>query len=66
MHERLGVPPHVCEALLGHYQGGIAGVYNRAAYVNEKRQALDRWGEYIAALVEGREAKVVAFAGRAQ
>jgi integrase len=60
LHERLGVPPHVCEALLGHYQGGIAGVYNRATYVNEKRQALDRWGEYIAALVEGRESRVVA------
>jgi integrase len=66
LHERLGVPPHICESLLGHYQGGIASVYNRAIYANEKRQALDRWADQLMAIVEGREAKVVAFAGRAQ
>ena len=60
LHERLGVPPHICESLLGHYQGGIAAVYNRAAYVNEKRQALDRWAEHLLSIVEGRTAKVLA------
>lgn len=66
LHEQLGVPPHICESLLGHYQGGIAAIYNRAAYLNEKRQALDRWAEHLLALVEGRENKVVAFAGKAR
>ena len=66
LHERLGVPPHICESLLGHYQGGIASVYNRAIYATEKRQALARWADHLLAIVEGRESKVVAFAGRAK
>ena len=40
----LGVLPHVVEAVLNHISGhkaGVAGVYNRASYAAEKRQALD-------------------------
>jgi integrase len=58
----LGVLPHVVEAVLNHISGhkaGVAGVYNRASYVAEKRQALDLWAEHVLALVEGREANVV-------
>ena len=39
-------PPHVVEAIVNHVSGfrsGVAGVYNRAAYVLEKRTALDAW-----------------------
>ena len=39
-----GVQPHIIEAVLNHvsgHKGGIAGVYNRAAYEPEKREALD-------------------------
>jgi integrase len=63
MHDRLGVQPHVVEACLGHVSGhkaGVAGVYNRASYANEKRRALDLWAEHIASLIEGRDPKVVA------
>jgi len=63
MHERLGVQPHVVEAVLGHVSGhkaGVAGVYNRAAYLAEKTVALLRWAEHIAAIVEGHPAKIVA------
>jgi integrase len=59
----LGVLPHVVEAVLNHISGhkaGVAGVYNRAAYANEKRQALDLWGERVAALAEARASNVVA------
>jgi integrase len=63
LHERLGVPPHICESLLGHYQGGIAAIYNRASHFSEKRFTLSRWAEHILALAEGRESKVLAFAG---
>ncbi|MDF0534927.1 tyrosine-type recombinase/integrase [Shewanella sp. A32] len=39
----LGVLPHVVEHLLGHTVSGVAGIYNRSQYMNEKRAALDMW-----------------------
>ena len=42
----LGVQPHVIEAVVNHVSGhkaGVAGVYNRATYAVEKREALERW-----------------------
>ena len=37
LHDRFGVPPHIVEVLLGHvgHQAGVAGVYNRSAYLAE-------------------------------
>ena len=58
----LGVQPHIIEAVLNHvsgHKGGIAGIYNRATYDKEKREALALWAEHITALVEGRKAVVV-------
>ena len=63
----LGVAPHVIEAVLNHQSGtirGIARVYNRYNYSNEKRSALERWSAHIEGLVEGRPAKVVALDDR--
>lgn len=37
---RAGVSPHVGERVLGHVLGGVEGVYDRHAYLNEKRAAL--------------------------
>jgi integrase len=62
--ERGFAQPHVVEALVNHISGhkaGVAGVYNRAAYANEKRQALDLWGAHIEALVAGTERKILTF-----
>ena len=56
-------PPHVVEAIVNHISGakaGVAGVYNRAAYLAEKRRALDLWGAHLATLIKGRGSKVVA------
>jgi integrase len=58
----LGVLPHVVEALLNHVSGhkaGVAGVYNRASYWNERRQALDLWAAHVEALVAGAAASNV-------
>jgi integrase len=58
----LGVLPHVVEAVLNHISGhkaGVAGVYNRASYAAEKRQALDLWAAHVLALAKGREANIV-------
>ena len=46
----LGVLPHVIEALLNHVSGhraGVAGIYNRATYAREMREALERWAEHV-------------------
>ncbi len=64
----LGVPPHIVEAALNHLSGakaGVAGTYNRAAYVPEKRAALERWASHVAGLISGRKAKVVPIRGAA-
>jgi integrase len=58
----LGVLPHVIEAVLNHISGhkaGVAGVYNRALYSAEKRQALDLWAAHIEALLVGKPASNV-------
>ena len=41
----LGTLPHVIEAVLNHVSGhraGVAGIYNRATYAKEMREALER------------------------
>lgn len=58
----LGIQPHVIEAVLNHVSGhkaGVAGIYNRALYSAEKRQALQLWAEHLRSLLDGTEAKVV-------
>ena len=62
MADRLAVQPHVVEAVLNHasgHKGGVAGIYNRAQYLAEKKQALELWADYVMALVEGRPLNVV-------
>jgi integrase len=46
----LGVAPHIIEAVLNHKTGivsGVSAVYNRHAYSDEKRDALQRWSNYV-------------------
>ncbi len=53
-------PPHVIECAMGHLVGNVVSrKYNRAAYLNERRQLMDVWGQHIADLVAGRKRKVV-------
>jgi integrase len=50
----IGILPHVVEAVLNHVSGhkaGVAGVYNKASYNTEKRQALNHWAGHVARLV---------------
>jgi integrase len=49
----LGVLPHVIEAVLNHVSGhraGVAGIYNRARYEGEMREALTKWASYVEGL----------------
>jgi integrase len=44
--ERLGYEPHIIEAVINHISGaraGVAGVYNRAAYLDGRRKCLEKW-----------------------
>jgi hypothetical protein len=55
--QRLGVRLEVTEAVLNHIsdsRGGIAGVYQRHDWANEKRAALDAWAAHVLAIAEER------------
>lgn len=48
-------PPHVVEAIVNHISGhlaGVAGIYNKAQYIDERRLAISAWGERISALID--------------
>jgi integrase len=58
----LGVAPHVIETVLNHVSGhkaGVAGIYNRASYEKEKRDALNLWAEHVLSIVECRASVVI-------
>jgi integrase len=51
---RLKTDPHVIEAVLNHRSGvikGVAAVYNRYQYLDEKRAALEAWAAHVEAIV---------------
>jgi integrase len=55
----IGIAPHIIEAVLNHvsgHKGGVAGVYNRSDYSEQKRHALNAWAEHLLGIVEGRPA----------
>lgn len=52
---RLRVEPHIAERVLNHVQPGIVGTYDRHAYLDEKREALEKWEAHLNAL-QDREA----------
>lgn len=51
----MGVPPHVVEACVNHISGiakaGVAGVYNRAEYFQERKIAMERWATELDSIV---------------
>ena len=61
---RLGVRAEVADKVLNHSGGsvvkGVAAIYQRHAYRDERRVALEAWGRYVEALVRpGGAGKVV-------
>lgn len=61
-----GVPREHIAKVLNHVEGGPAAtrVYDRYAYDAEKRQALERWAQRLAAIIEGKTAKIVPIRSR--
>ena len=63
---RLKIPPHVVDRILNHTGGtisGVAAVYNRFEYLEERRAALEAWGRYVDGLITPAPANVVALRG---
>jgi integrase len=57
---KLGTPPHVAELAINHVKGGVEAIYDRYRYQREIGTALALWADYVLALAEGRENKVIA------
>lgn len=52
----LGIAPHVIELAVNHvsgHKGGVAGVYNKSELLPERKAALAKWSNHVAALVAG-------------
>jgi integrase len=51
-----GFPPHVADKLLNHVSGaisGVAAVYQRGEFLEERKRALDAWGAHVLAQGDG-------------
>lgn len=46
--QALRIPGDWIEAVQNRCKGGVAGVYQRYAFADEKREALDAWGAHVA------------------
>ena len=53
---RLKVEPHIAERVLNHAQEKIAGTYDQWEYIEEKRDALDKWAAHLEGLRDGNDA----------
>jgi integrase len=61
----LGVPPHIAELCINHVRKGMIAVYDRYNYQPEIGEALERWAKDLAAIVKGRERKLLKLKKRA-
>ncbi|WP_211451152.1 tyrosine-type recombinase/integrase [Collimonas antrihumi] len=62
----MSVAPHVLEKIQSHVMTGVMGVYNRADYFAERKEALALWGDRIEQLMSNDEnGNVVFLKGRA-
>jgi integrase len=59
---RLNFPPHVVDKVLNHVSGtirGVAAVYNRFEYLDERRTTLEAWARCVSNLVAPAPAKII-------
>jgi integrase len=60
----LKVDPDVAERVIGHVVGGVRGIYDRHLYLDEKREALERWAVHLAGIIDPQPDRVVRMARR--
>ncbi len=54
----LGIAPHVADKVMNHQSGtisGVAAVYQRHEFLEERKTALEAWGRYVQSLMVGAE-----------
>ncbi len=52
---QLGIAPHVADKILNHPSGtisGVAAVYQRHEFLDDRKTALNAWGNYVQSLLE--------------
>ncbi len=52
----LKVAPHIADKIMNHQSGtisGVAAVYQRHEFLDERKAALDAWGNHVQSLVDG-------------
>ena len=61
MAQELNIDPHIIEATVNHISGasrsGVAGVYNRAVYLPQRKTALEAWAQHVMAVASGTKTK---------
>ena len=57
---RLGVSRFIIGKVLNHADRSVTGIYDRFAYLQEKRHALESWARHLSALVTPTSRNVVA------
>jgi integrase len=60
MAEDLKIAPHIVDKILNHASGtirGVAAIYNRAQYLDERRAALEAWSNWLLALTNPNKKK---------
>ena len=65
--EHGNIEPHIIEAVLGHFSGhrsGVHGVYNRAPYERQIKNALAVWSDHLQSIASRGRPKVVSYRGR--
>lgn len=48
-----GVPVSTISRVLNHAEGGVTKIYNRFSYTDEKREAMEAWGQSLNSVVGG-------------
>lgn len=52
----LGIAPHIADKVMNHLTGtisGVAAVYQRHEFLEERKTALEAWGRYVQSLMDG-------------
>ncbi len=58
---KLGASRFVIGRVLNHADSSVTGIYDRHAYLDEKRHALESWGTYLGTLTRPPSANVLEF-----
>jgi integrase len=60
---KLGVSRFIISRVLNHADRTVTGIYDRYEYLDEKRHALEAWGQYLGNLIAPPDANVIPLRG---